>query len=126
MSGAAKRKSKTFPSKWKLIYTLRTDIPPSHERVMSAMTSYMFEKKNHLIQELERLVMNQFEEEVGMNRLDGLGVRFRWICVAKQHTKPFSERYCFAIYSGKTLLACVFEPSEFGGKVVVRKDYRAI
>jgi hypothetical protein len=120
----AKRKSKTFPSKWKLIYTLRTDIPPAHNRIAEVMNSYMFNHAKHNIQELERLVMNQYEEAVAMNRLDGLGVRFRWICTAKQHVKPFSERYCFAIYSGKTLLACVFEPSEFGGKVVVRKDYR--
>jgi len=120
----AKRKSKTFPDRWKIIYTLRTDIPPSHERVMSAMTSYMFNKKGHVIQELERLVMYEYEEAVAMNRLDGLGVRFKWVCTAKQHTKPFSERYCFAIYSGKTLLACVFEPSEFQGRGVKRMDYR--
>lgn len=122
----AKRAVKTFPSKWKLIYTLRTDIPPAHNRIAEVMGSYMFNHTKHNIQELERLVMNQFEECVAMNRLDGLGVHFKWVCTAKQHVSPFSERYCFAIYSGKTLLACVFEPSEFGGKVVRRGDYRAI
>ncbi len=122
----AKRTSKTFPSRWKLIYTLRTDIPPAHNRIAEVMAEYMHKKKVHNIQELECKVMNQFEEEVAMNRLDGLGVTFRWICTAKQHISPFSERYCFAIYSGKTLLAAVFEPSEFRGKVVKRMDYRAI
>lgn len=121
---APKQTSRTFPDGWKLLFSTRTDIAPSHTRVMDAMVSYMHSRSKHNIQDLERIVMNQYEEEVAMNRLDGLGVRFRWICVAKQHTKPFSERYCFAIYSGKTLLACVFEPSEFGGKVVRRGDYR--
>ena len=90
------------------------------------MTEYMFNKKTHVISELEYVVMNAYEEAVAMNRLDGLGVTFRWICICKQHISPYSERYCFAIYSGKTLLAAVFEPSEFRGKVVQRKDYRAI
>ena len=120
----AKRKTKTFPSRWKLIYTLRTDIPPAHNRIAEVMGTYMHNHKTHNIQELERLVMNEYEENVAMNRLDGLGVRFKWVCTAKQHCPPHSERYCFAIYSGKTLLACVFEPSEFGGKVVRRMDYR--
>lgn len=123
---APKRTTRTFPSRWKLIYTLRTDIPPAHNRIAEVMGSYMHSHAKHNIQELERLVMNQYEEEAAMNRLDGLGVHFKWVCIAKQHVPPFSERYCFAIYSGKTLLACVFEPSEFGGKVVKRGDYREI
>jgi len=120
----AKRKSKTFPDRWKIIYTLREDIPPSHARVMDAMTRYMFNKKTHVIHELEYEVMNAYEEESAMNRLDGLGVWFKWVCIAKQHVPPHSERYCFAIYSGKTLLAAVFEPSEFQGRGVKRMDYR--
>jgi len=121
----AKQRTQTFPDKWKLIYTERTDFPLHHMRIAEAMRLYMISHDKHNIQDLECVVMNQYEEEICMNRMVEGSIKFRWVCIAKQHQPPYSERFAFSIYSWKQLMSVVFEPCIFNGRVVERRDYRA-
>lgn len=121
---ASKRTSRIYPSGWKLITSTLQGIPEHHQRIADVMINYMNSTDHHEIWELENEVMNKFEEEKVMCRLE-IGVNFKWKVIAKQHRYPFAERYCFAIYFSNKLLAAIFEPPEFGGRVVQKGSYEA-
>jgi len=122
----AKRITKKYPSSWKLTRSDLLGIHPSHQRIADAMVAYMNGTNRHDIRNLERVVMNTYEEERVMARFDCKAVRFKWVTIAKQHVSPFKERYAFAVYSGNKLLSAVFESENLAGSVVQRKDYEAI
>ena len=122
----ALRKTKTFPDGWKLTFSELSNIHPSNQAIADAMRAYMAGTNRHDIRNLERAVMSEYEEQKVMARFDCCSIRFRWTCISKQHVSPFAERFAFAIYSGKKLLAAVFEDSGLGGRVVERGDYKAI
>ena len=122
----AKRTTKTYSDKWKLTFSDLADIPISNQRVADTMRAYMNETEKHDIRNLERAVMDSYEEERVVSRFDCCSVKFKWICIAKQHCSPYAERWAFAIYSGRKLLAAVFENSSVRGSVVERGDYEAI
>ena len=119
----AKRTTKTYPDHWKLTFSNLGDIPVSNQRVADTMKAYMNGTEKHDIRNLERTVMDEFEEQIVMSRFDCCSVKFKWICIAKQHCKPYAERWAFAVYSGRKLLAAVFEDPSVRGSVVTRGDY---
>ena len=120
----AKRKTITFPDRWKLTYSELADIHPSHQAVANSMCDYMTGRKEHNIRSLERIVMNTYEEYKIISRFDCKAVKFKWICISKQHVSPYKERWAFAVYSGNKLLSAVFESENLAGSVVARKDYQ--
>ena len=117
------RKTKTFPDHWKLTTSNISGIHPSNQVIADKMVEYMEKTNRHEIRNLERVVMNEYEEQKVMARFDLAGVKFRWRCISKQHCSPFAERYVFAVYSGSRLLAAVFESPNLKGKVVEREGY---
>lgn len=119
----ALRRTKTFPSGWKLTFSELANIHPSNQAISDAMCDYMAGTNRHDIRNLERKVMNTFEEQKIMARFDCCSIRFKWTCISKQHVSPFAERFAFAIYSGKKLLAAVFESENLRGFGVEREDY---
>jgi len=88
------------------------------------MVMYMNGTNRHDIRALERAVMNEYEECKVMSRFDCKAVRFKWVCISKQHVSPYKERWAFAVYSGNRLLSAVFESEDLAGSVVTRKDYQ--
>lgn len=119
-----KRKTITFPDRWKLTYSELANIHPSHQAIANSMIEYMTGRVEHNIRALERIVMNSYEEYKVMSRFDCKPIRFKWVCISKQHCPPFKEKYAFAVYSGRNLLSAVFESENLAGSVVARKDYQ--
>jgi len=119
---APKRITRTYPDRWKLTTTYLANIPEHHQRIAETMINYMNNHDHHEIWDLENEVMNKFEDEKTMCRLE-IGIHFKWRVLAKQHVFPYAERYCFAIYSCNSLLIAVFESPEFGGMVVQKGNY---
>jgi len=120
----AKRTTKKYPSGWKLTRSDLLGIHPSHQRIADSMVMYMNGTNRHDIRALERAVMNEYEECKVMSRFDCKAVRFKWVCISKQHVSPYKERWAFAVYSGNRLLSAVFESENLKGFGVERGDYQ--
>ena len=99
-----------------MIFADLKNIPPYHSRVAMAVRNYMTSHKLHDIRDLERCMMDCFEEEQAACHDSKMGVYFKWVTISKQHQPPFYERYCVAVYSQKNLMVSVFENPSFQGK----------
>ena len=117
-----KRRTISFPDGFKLTFSELAGIHPSNQNVADAMRQYMTGRNKHDIRECERIVMNQYEEEKTMAKMDCVSIKFRWRVIAKQHNPPFHEKYVFAVYSGKSLLSAVFEDTTIMGFAADKED----
>lgn len=106
----SKRFAKTFSDRWKVVFSDLKNIQAHHMRIYESMQKYMYGHEKHDIRDLERVVMDAYEEEkviTGYNKID---VEFKWMILYKMDLPPFRERYCFSMYYSNQLLFAVFEP----------------
>lgn len=87
----------------------RAEVGGVAEILARKMVDFVTSTKNPTIREIERVVMDEYEELEAMHLLDNINVKFKWSVVSKLQVPPYTEMYIFGIYQGSKLLASVNE-----------------
>ena len=113
----SKRITRSFKSRFVLTVAAVDCIPVPCARMAEKMVAYMMSTEKHDIRELERVLMDEFEEFLVMHHEPKFDLNLRWRVLVKQHDPPFGERYVVGLYHGKNRLVCsVAEPCNFQGR----------
>ena len=121
---AAHSKTKVYPNGWKFRYSMRS-INLGDDRVIAAVGEYLDSEPYPIIEDVERIAMNNIEEsKVALRQGEMWRISYHWTCIAKQHVWPFGEKYMFTIKNGACIVLTVWEDTVFNGHAAnkVRKQ----